>query len=111
MPWAQRQTSRGFQYDTWVYPMPRIEDQLLNSIVYLYPRHDAADTGTEEGGSGFVLYMLSENSHTNHYLKNCAHTYVVTNKHVVDDGSRFIRVNHEQGGIDVITTDAKDWLP
>jgi hypothetical protein len=39
---------------TWSRPMPRIEDRLLKSIIYLYKSKEAAESG-EPGGSGFLI--------------------------------------------------------
>lgn len=43
--------------------MPRINDQILDSIIYLYPSSEAAKQGIAAGDTGFlvsVLLMVSE---------------------------------------------------
>ncbi len=50
MPYERR--SYGLQ---WVDDLPRIPAMITNSIVYLYPDRDLAETGAETGASGFLV--------------------------------------------------------
>lgn len=82
MPYVQR--SYGLQ---WVKPMPRVPEVIINSVVYLYRDIDEAESGTDIGGSGFLVGFPSESN------KGCSHLYVVTCAHVVHGGSTVVRVN------------------
>ena len=73
--------------------MPRIPDIILNSIVYLDRDEDEAETGAEAGGSGFLLMTPSRANLVSANARNAAHIYVVTNAHVVANGSPVVRVN------------------
>ncbi len=50
-----RYSLRGHPYRIRVRDMPRIDDVLLDVIVYLYPSEAAAEDGEKLGGSGFLL--------------------------------------------------------
>lgn len=59
--------------------MARIDDRVLGSVIYLYASPEDAESGSEFGGSGFLLSVQSE-IHSDYF-----HVYAVTNKHVVND--------------------------
>lgn len=86
MPWEKVVLKDGYTYTDWREPLPRIPDRILNSIVYLYDDILNAAGGVDAGGSGFLIFMLSE-------VRNYQHIYVVTNAHVVESGFRVVRVN------------------
>ncbi len=109
MAWESRQTARGSAYTTWVDPLPRVEDWILEHIVYLYPDRLEADAGSEHGGSGFVLAMLSDQAESNYYLREMVHLYVVTNKHIIENGFHSIRFNTSDGKHDVLNTSEEEW--
>ncbi len=84
--------------------MPRIEDQLLDSVIYLYPSKQAAEDGERAGGTGFLVGMPTSQSQGSVYL------YAVTAGHVVREAlgnSPVVRFNtrDEKVEISVFTTD------
>lgn len=64
--------------------MPRVADEFVASVVFLYPTREAALEGSREGGTGFVTYMPSGSGKLVRYL--------VTNEHIANRGHRFVRV-------------------
>jgi hypothetical protein len=57
--------------------MPRIEDRLLKSVIYLYESADAAEQG-KPGGSGFLIGEPTE-------IPEAVFLFAVTNAHVAKD--------------------------
>lgn len=84
--------------------MPRIDDQILDCVVYLYPSEADAAAGQRAGGSGFVVAVPSGGHEQAWAL------YVVTNSHVVREGqSRVIRLNTKRGDFEVAATLDEHW--
>jgi len=76
----------------------------LESIVYLYPTKHAAESGQKIGGTGFVVGVPSVE------FEDAALPYVVTNRHVIEDGkSRTIRANTVDGKTEIFETELDDW--
>lgn len=83
--------------------MPRIIDDYLNSVVYLYRSRHEAEEAINIGGSGFLLNVPAE------LLPHPAgFTYVVTNAHVIKEKANILRINTRDGKCVPIET--KDWL-
>ncbi|MEP7286653.1 MAG: hypothetical protein ABI947_12900 [Chloroflexota bacterium] len=83
--------------------MPRIPDQLLNSIVYFYPNVEAAERGTPAGGTGFLVDFRSQSSEQEY-------RYVITNSHVIRSGGVFLRFNVVDGGTNVKEIPQSNWV-
>ncbi|MGB8508838.1 MAG: serine protease [Pyrinomonadaceae bacterium] len=90
--------------------MPRIEDQVRDSITYLYPSVEAAEKGETDdgqrvgGGSGFLVWVKSER---NEYL---GFVYAVTNAHVIKEAkSPVVRVNNRDGSTIIKAFTVADW--
>lgn len=81
--------------------MPRIPDAHLASVVFVYPSLDAARRGHQVGGSGFVVNTPTPNT-------RWRVRYVVTNRHVVDGGGHWIRLNRD-GGTHVVHLGPENW--
>src|SRR3954451_5645650 len=47
--WVTRYSGRGFPYQVWEAPVPRIPDHLLECVCYLYPSEAAAIDGEKMG--------------------------------------------------------------
>jgi hypothetical protein len=104
--WLTRLSARGHPYHVWVWKkplMPRIRDEFLDSVIYLYPSEKDADEGARAGGSGFLVGVPIEVSPRTFWF-----IYAVTNKHVIENGNPIIRVNTERGK-DIILTDEREW--
>jgi hypothetical protein len=69
--------------------MPKIPQNALDSIFYLYPTREDAKKGTNFGGTGFLIYVPSEI----HGKYGRGYIYGVTNWHVACQGSSVIRLN------------------
>jgi trypsin-like peptidase len=85
--------------------MPRIRDEFLDCVLYLYPSHKDADEGARIGGTGFIVAIPTEGLHQNFWLP-----YVVTNKHVIEDGNTIVRLTTRDGRKEIIETDERDWI-
>ena len=80
------------------FPMPRTSEDILESVIYLYPDAESANRGEKAGGSGFVVRVLSDLNPDMGYL------YAVTNSHVIRaNNSSVVRMNTKGGGIFVGT--------
>lgn len=85
----------------WTRPhMPRISQELLDCVFYVYPSHDQATRGDGTGGCGFFVSLSSNR------VEKFFYTFAVTNKHVAA-GNYFIRVNAKAGGMGVC--EVIDW--
>lgn len=102
-----RYSSRGNPYLGWVpCGMPRIGDAFLECAFYLYPSREAAEKGTDAGGTGFVVGVESVRRPGRWFL------YAVSNRHVVwDGGSCVIRLNRRDGGAEAFETEPTEWTP
>ena len=86
--------------------MPRIPDNLLHCVVYLYPSEAAAEDGERTGGSGFLVGVHIPFEQPPKGFLIC----VVTNKHVIDGGSMVVRINTHDGLHDIIALDGRHWF-
>ncbi len=85
--------------------MPRLSDDLLDCVIYLYPSVAAARAGEQTGGSGFLMHCLSEVQLDGYYM------YAVTNDHIIRDAhSPVIRLNTKEGDLDTLDLDESDWI-
>jgi hypothetical protein len=83
--------------------VPRIPDQLLQAVVYVYPSAASAMDGRAAGGTGFFVDLRSQ-------ISGQASRYVITNRHVAQGESRFLRINTSDGGTDVLEIPALAWV-
>lgn len=83
--------------------MPRIGEDFLDAVVYLYPSTHEAQEGINIGGSGFLITMPAE-SVEGHF------NYVVTNRHVLAKAD-VLRVNTKQGGTHIERVPRETWHP
>jgi hypothetical protein len=85
--------------------VPRIPDEILDTVVYLYPDRDSAMRGERAGGSGFMVSVPSEAGPDLYY------SYVVTNSHVIREAKcDALRVNTRAGGTNVIDSTEEYWI-
>jgi len=90
--------------------MPRIDDQLLDSVVYLYPTVADAETALGVGGTGFLVCVPSPS------LPGFFYRYAITNAHIItanpDEGrpaAPVVRLNTQDGATDILPLTVNDW--
>jgi hypothetical protein len=84
--------------------MPKIPREVIDSVLYLYPSREAAEAGTQFGGTGFIVAIESG-------IPGYIYPYAVTNWHVaVRGGASVIRVNKIGGGVDIFEFEPHDWI-
>jgi hypothetical protein len=84
--------------------MPRIPDAFADCTIYLYASERAAKMGENAGGSGFLVHVPTSID------PKWGRVYAVTNRHVVEDGFRTLRLNRRAGGTDVVATKPEEWF-
>jgi len=107
--WVEGRSELGHQYWYAEWIMPRIEDWLLDAVVYLYPSEKDARDGAVTGGTGFFVGVSAERHPDLVFL------YVVSNAHVAlgtdrNEPSPVVRVNTRDGGVDILPLRAEDWF-
>ena len=101
--WRPRLLKNGLEVPAWDAPMPRIADEILESVFYLYPSFQAAEAGEHAGGCGFFVLVPFDRGPKNHL-------YMVTNKHVIDRGGLTARINTEPTKAVPFDTDDRKWF-
>jgi hypothetical protein len=84
-------------------PMPRIPDNTLECVFYLYPSLASAENGERQGGCGFFMTVPFERAERNHL-------YAITNRHVIENGSCTLRINNKDGRCFPIDSDERKWF-
>ena len=98
--WATRYTDDGIPFQVFEGPMPRIDDDVLESCVYLYPTVEDARSGERTGGSGLLVGFRADDS-----------LYAITNSHVIREGrSPVIRLNRTDGRLTVLPISQNNWV-
>jgi len=99
-----RAGSLGSPFECWERVMPRIPDNLLDCVLYLYASEVDAASGARSGGSGFLVSVPPEKEGAPAAL------YAVTNSHVIREGaSPVVRLNTRAGQAEVIPLTADQW--
>jgi hypothetical protein len=94
-------------YEYWRPVVPRIPDELLDCVIYLYPSKEAAEKGERFGGSGFLVSVLPAISGPG--LPPAI--YAVTNSHVIREGkSPVVRLNTQAGSTTVLDLADDQWI-
>lgn len=104
--WVTRFSKMGHPYQVLKPSVPRIPDNFLDCVVYLYPSEAAAEDGERMGGSGFLLGIHIPFESPPKAFLIC----VVTNRHIVDGGSMVVRINTHSGVHDIIPLDHAKWF-
>jgi hypothetical protein len=99
-----RYSKRGHPFYAWKKPVPRIDDMMLDCVVYLYPSVEDAEAGYRVGGSGFLVGIPSE------IHEGYVTLYAVTNSHVIRGDNPVIRLNTKKGDKDVLPFNTEDWV-
>ena len=101
----EHRSAKGYPY--WLLEdrfVPRIPDQYLDCVIYLYHSVEDAQRGAihKNGGSGFLVGIPAAQGPG-------WHLYAVSNRHVVET-SPVIRLNTKAGDIDVLNTSTSNWV-
>jgi hypothetical protein len=85
--------------------MPRIPDEMQDSVVFLYPDEASARKGKPFGGTGFLVDYPGK-------LSSRPHRYLVTNMHVAhhDPNGLVVRVNTSGSEPDVLHIPEPAWV-
>jgi hypothetical protein len=107
-----RRSTRGLPYQQWMrVGMPRIPENIIRSVFYLYASKEDALAGVNPGGTGFIVDTgIKLDSASRSFT--LPHYYGVTNWHVACDGDDcfpVIRLNTVDGGIDVLEFNPDQW--
>lgn len=86
--------------------MPAISEDVLDTVVYLYPDAASAAAGERAGGSGCIVVIPVQ-----HDPFIAGFMYVVTNSHVIREGkASAIRVNTRDGKVAIIHSTTEGWI-
>lgn len=97
--------------------MPRIHDEYLDCVVYIYATEQEANEGSGSGASGFITSMEFDYES----VDGRGQLYIVTNRHVIltleqleKEGafhnSFYIRLNTSEGEVKTFPTRLTDWV-
>lgn len=93
----------GRAYQGWGPSLPRIIDDVLKCVIYLYRSQHEAEEAINIGGSGFLVSVPAER-----IPAPAGFTYVVTNGHVIEKKANILRVNTRDGKFKTFPTN--NWL-
>ncbi len=102
--------SRGTPYFRWVpYGMPQLGQYkpVMDTVFFLYPTEEDARSGTEYGGTGFLVAVPSKRWPDEYY-----HVHGVTNWHVIAGKTcaSVIRINRRDSGVpETFPFDPSEW--
>lgn len=98
-------TSLGNPFEYQEPVLPRIPDELMDSVVYLYPTTEYAEQGKRTGGTGFLVSVPAVT------VGAPATVYAVTNRHVIDSGCPVVRLNNVRDEREVVPLERRQWVP
>jgi hypothetical protein len=104
--WATRFSPQGVPYSFVEHQVPRIPNDALESVVYLYPSEAAAEDGEQIGGTGFLIGIPIPYVQPAPVHLRC----VVTNAHIIDRGSMVVRINTTDGAMTTVALDGAEWF-
>ena len=110
--WRDRYSALGHLCRVWEPGlMPRIHDEVLDSVFYVYGSRAEAEAGAAAGGTGFLVSIASA-------VEGHKHVYAVTNEHVAIRPSKenaahlpVLRLNTRGGGLDFLDMPTELWTP
>jgi hypothetical protein len=88
--------------------MPRIPENVIQSVFYLYASKEDALAGINPGGTGFVVDVGSGFDPATGQIFP-PHYYGVTNHHVACDGFPVVRLNTIDGRVDILDFNPDQW--
>ena len=83
--------------------MPRLSDDFLDCVLYLYRSTHEANEGINPGGSGFLLAVPSE------IIPHGKFIYAVTNCHVLA-AADVLRLHTQEGGMHIERVPRELWI-
>jgi hypothetical protein len=99
-----RRSRSGHTYSVWEPNVPRIRNEFLDCVIYLYPSEIDADQGERAGGSGFLVGVPAKWHGPDSWF-----LYAVTNKHVIRNSS-VIRMNSSNGEKVIMSIPRNSWV-
>lgn len=100
-------STAGVPQTKWIkVGMPRIPQNVIKGVFYLYANADDAKAGRDPGGTGFIVRFdgTLREMYGRHFF------YGVTNHHVACDGFPVIRLNKRDGDPDIIDLGPDQWF-
>lgn len=86
--------------------MPAIPQEVLDTVVYLYPDADCAARGEKAGGSGCLVIIPTQLEPF-----SMGFMYIVTNSHVIREGkASALRVNTRDGKLGIVHSTTEGWI-
>jgi hypothetical protein len=86
--------------------MPAIPQEVLETVVYLYPDAESAARGEKAGGSGCIVLIPTQTE-----AFTMGFMYIVTNSHVVKEGkASALRVNTRDGRLGIVHNTTEGWI-
>lgn len=84
--------------------VPRIDDSFSDTAIYLYASRADAEAGSDIGGSGFLVGVPVDGSPDRSWV------IAVTNRHNIEQGATFVRVNNKTGSTAIYEIPANEWF-
>jgi hypothetical protein len=104
--WVTKHSASGNPYEVLEKPLPRVDNEILQAIVYLYPSEAEAHASASLGGTGFLIGVPVPFVQPAPMVILC----VVTNRHIVENGSTTIRMNTETNGFEIVDLGSAHWI-
>lgn len=86
--------------------MPRWQNNLVDSVFYLYPTKKEADEAADSGACGFLVSIPWDHPKAS---PSSRHIYAVSNYHTAVRGDSVIRLNTKEGKPGTIETNPDQW--
>ncbi|MBC2775642.1 trypsin-like peptidase domain-containing protein [Rhizobium sp. AQ_MP] len=83
--------------------MPRIPNEFLDNVFYLYPDDNYARNSVHFGGTGFFALALLPSGVD-------GVVYAITNRHVIESGNTTMRLTTSDNAMDTCETPERDWI-
>lgn len=108
MPWRIKYNTDQRQRQCWVpFRMPRWQDNLIDSVFYLYRTPEEAKEGANSGACGFLVSVPWDHPKAS---PSSRHIYAVSNYHAAVRGGSVIRLNTKEGKSGIIETEPTEWF-
>lgn len=98
--WRRAHIDRRF-VRLWEESLLRVDRHLLKCVVYLYQDAPNAEDSVGEGATGFAICASAQDGNL---------VFIVSNRHVIEDGCTTIRLNMPDGGFSILETEETDWF-